>query len=401
MLAVTRYLEGIDWGLVAKIDKLEAFTPLENLKYVTIINGILVGIMVIIASLIIGKSISNPIQKLMAASKNISQGKFDNPISIIGGSEEIKELSNQLDNMRQNIHYTNNHLNDLVDERTQKLEKAIVELKDNQEALKESNKNLLLVNEKLSIQSKSQMEFINITAHELRTPIVPIITLTELLYSIIKKENETQKKSPSKENEKKQEFLKVIRRSCYRLYRITEDILDVTKIESQTLKLNKERIELSEVIGNVVNDYNEIKNEKRYGSDQVRIVYEPSKDIILVNADKGRLNQLLSNLLDNALKFTKEGNIIIAAKKQKDDEVIVSIKDSGTGIDPEILPRLFTKFASTKSEQRGTGLGLYICKNITEAHGGRMWAEDNPEGGSTFYFSLSIVKSDKIEESEK
>ena len=399
VLAVTRYLESIDWGLVTKIDKLEAFIPLENLKYVTIINGILVGILVIIASLIIGKSISNPIQKLMAASKNISQGKLDKSISIIGGSEEIKELSYQLDNMRQNILYTNNHLNDLVDERTQKLKKGVVELKDKEEALKESNKNLLLVNEKLSIQSKSQMEFINITAHELRTPIVPIITLTELLYSKIKKENKTQKKNPSKENEKKQEFLEVILRNCYRLYRIAEDILDVTKIESQTLKLNKEMIELNEIIRNVVNDFNEIINKKRYGSDQVRIVYEPSKDIILVNADKGRLNQLLSNLLDNALKFTKEGNIIIAAKKRKDDEVIVSIKDSGIGINPEILPQLFTKF-STKSEQ-GTGLGLYICKNITEAHGGRMWAEANPEGGSTFYFTLSIVKSDKIEESEK
>ena len=129
-------------------------------------------------------------------------------------------------------------------------------------------------------------------------------------------------------------------------------------------------------------------------------MYESSKDIILVNADKGRLNQVFSNLLDNALKFTKEGNIIIAAKKQKDDEVIVSIKDSGTGIDPEILPRLFTKFATTKSES-GTGLGLYISKNIIEAHGGKMWAEENPEGGSTFYFTLPMVKSDKIEESEK
>ena len=399
VLAVTRYLEGVDWGLVTKIDKLEAFTPLENLKYVTIINGILVGILVIIASLIIGKSISNPIQKLMAASKNISQGKFDKSISIIGGSAEIKELSNQLDNMRQNILYTNNHLNDLVDERTQKLKKGVVELKDKEEALKESNKNLLSVNEKLSLQSKSQMEFVNITAHELRTPMMPIITLTETLYSKIKKENKTQKKNPSKENEKKQEFLEVILRNCYRLYRITEDILDVTKIESQTLKLNKEMIELNEIIRNVVNDFKKIINEKRYGSIQVRIVYEPSKDIILVNADKGRLNQLLSNLLDNALKFTKEGNIIIAAKKQKDDEVIVSIKDSGTGINPDILPRLFTKFA-TKSEQ-GTGLGLYISKNITEAHGGRIWAEGNPEGGSTFYFTLSIVKSDKIEESGK
>ena len=125
--------------------------------------------------------------------------------------------------------------------------------------------------------------------------------------------------------------------------------------------MNKERIELNEIIRNVVNDYNEIKNKKRYGSDQVRIVYEPpSKDIILVNADKGRLNQLLSNLLDNALKFTKEGNIIIATKKQKDDEVIVSIKDSGTGINPEILSRLFTKFATTNLN-RGYRIGtIYL-----------------------------------------
>ncbi len=370
--------------------ELEAFTPLENLKYVTIINGILVGILVIIVSLIIGKSISNPIQKLMVASKNMGQEKFDNPISIIGGSEEIKELSNQLDSMRQNIFYTNNHLNDLVDERTQKLEKAIVELKDKEEALKESNKNLLLVNEKLSLQSKSQMEFVNTTAHELRTPIMPIITLTELLYSIIKKENKTQKKNPSKENEKKQEFLEVILRNCYRLYQITEDILDVTKIESQTLKLNKEMIELNEIIRNVVNDFKKIINEKRYGSVQVRIVHEPSKDIILVNADKGRLNQLLSNLFDNALKFTKEGNIIIAAKKQKDDKVVVSIKDSGIGINSEILSQLFTKF-STKSEQ-STGLGLYICKNIAEAHGGRIWAEGNPEGWIYFLFYFVYSK---------
>jgi signal transduction histidine kinase len=152
-------------------------------------------------------------------------------------------------------------------------------------------------------------------------------------------------------------------------------------------------IELNKIIRNVVNDFKKIINEKRYGSVQVRIAYEPSKDIILVNADKGRLNQLLSNLLDNALKFTREGNIIIAAKKRKDDEVIVSIKDSGIGINPEILPQLFTKF-STKSEQ-GTGLGLYICKNIAEAHGGRIWAEGNPEGGSTFYFTLSIVNLTK------
>jgi signal transduction histidine kinase len=116
-----------------------------------------------------------------------------------------------------------------------------------------------------------------------------------------------------------------------------------------------------------------------------------------VNVDKARIIQVLSNLLGNALKFTKEGNIFISIKKINEEQVNVSIKDSGTGIDQEILPRLFEKFA-TKSDE-GTGLGLYISKNIVEAHGGKIWAENNSDGrGSTFYFTLPISNSHKTEE---
>jgi len=389
VLAVTRYLENLGWGLVVKMDKVEAFAPLENLKYVTILSGILVGVAIIITSTFLGNSISGPIQKLRDIMNELAQGKFDSKIDV-KGTQEIEDLAKQLEVMRFNISNTNTHLNELVKERTKKIENTISELKEKEEALEESNKNLLLANEKLSLQSKIQRDFINITAHELRTPIVPIITLTELLYNKITKENKTQKKNLSKESEKKQEFLQVILRNCYRLHRLTEDILDVTKIESQTLKLNKERVQLNEIIMNVVNDYKDIISKKRYGSDKIRIVYEPSKDNTFVNADKVRLSQVLSNLLDNALKFTKEGNIIITTKKLKEnEEIMVSIKDSGTGIDPEILPQLFTKFA-TKSEQ-GTGLGLFISKNIIEAHGGIMRGENNSESnGSTFYFTLPI-----------
>lgn len=388
VLAVTRYLENLGWGLVVKMDKVEAFAPLENLKYVTILSGILVGVAIIITSTFLGNSISGPIQKLRDIMNEVAQGKFDSKIDV-KGTQEIEDLAKQLEVMRFNISNTNTHLNELVKERTKKIENTISELKEKEEALEESNKNLLLANEKLSLQSKIQRDFINITAHELRTPIVPIITLTELLYNKITKENKTQK-NLSKESEKKQEFLQVILRNCYRLHRLTEDILDVTKIESQTLKLNKERVQINEIIGNVLNDYKDIISKKRYGSDKIRIVYELSKDNTFVNADKVRLSQVLSNLLDNALKFTKEGNIIITTKKLKEnEEIMVSIKDSGTGIDPEILPQLFTKFA-TKSEQ-GTGLGLFISKNIIEAHGGIMRGENNSESnGSTFYFTLPI-----------
>ncbi|HEU5461418.1 MAG TPA: ATP-binding protein [Nitrososphaeraceae archaeon] len=393
VLAVTRYLENLGWGLVVKMDKVEAFAPLENLKYVTILSGILVGIAIIIASKFLGNSVSKPIQKLRDIMNEVAHGKYDTKIDI-KGPEEIEELAKQLDVMRNNISNTNTHLNELVKERTEKIENAMSNLKEKEEALEESNKNLIVANEKLSLQSKIQRDFINITAHELRTPIVPIITLTELLYSKIEKENKAQK-TLSKENQKKQEFLQVILRNCYRLYRLTEDILDVTKIESQTFKLNKEIVELNEIIENVVNDYKEIISKKRYGSDQIRIVYELSEENIFVNADKGRVTQVLSNILDNALKFTQEGDIIIKIKKIKEkEEIMVSIKDSGTGIDPEILPQLFNKFA-TKSEQ-GTGLGLFISKNIIEAHGGIMVGENNSgNNGSTFYFTLPIWKPTK------
>jgi len=402
VLAVTRYLEGVDLGLISKIDKVEAFAPLEKLEYLTIISGILVAILVIIVSLIIGKSISNPIQKLNNASKDISQGKFDNPIRITRGSDEIKELSKQLDIMRQNIHYTNNHLNELVKERTQKLEKTITELKEKEEVVKTINKQLVSANNELTIHDKMQKEFINIAAHELRTPIMPILGLSELLYNKV-----INKKGSSLKQETLKEHLQIIVRNSYRLQKLVEAVLDVTKLESRIFKLNTELVELNEVIANVVIDFeNIIKNKKHDNDDKnknnVKIIYEPNRNNkIFVNVDKTRLIQVISNILDNALKFTQGGFIIITTRitnKEKDtnnDKVIVMIKDSGIGIDNEILPRLFTKFA-TKSDQ-GTGLGLFIAKKIIEAHGGKIWAQNNTNGiGSTFYFTLPIVKISEI-----
>jgi signal transduction histidine kinase len=417
VLAVTRYLEDVDLGLISKIDKIEAFAPLEKLKYLTIINGILVAILVIVVSLIIGKSISNPIQKLNDASKDISQGKFDNPIRITTGSDEIEELTKQLDKMRQNIHYINNHLNEVVNERTEKLEKTIAELKEKEEAVETINKQLVSANNELSIQDKIQKEFINVAAHELRTPIMPILGLSELLYNKVL----NKKGNNNLNQETLQEYLQIIVRNSHRLHRLVEAVLDVTKIESRVFKLNTELVELNEVIANVVTDFENSLENKSHGhggggdddddgnNNKVKIIYvSNNRNKIFVNADKIRLTQVIFNLLDNASKFTKEGFIIITTRittnKEKADDgnnnnnnnnVIVIIKDSGIGIDNEILPRLFTKFA-TKSDH-GTGLGLFIVKNIIEAHGGRIWAENNSNGiGSTFYFTLPIAKTSEI-----
>jgi two-component system, OmpR family, sensor histidine kinase VicK len=248
-------------------------------------------------------------------------------------------------------------------------------------------------NEKLQEADKVQREFINIAAHELRTPIVPILNLAELLYSKVK-EHQLQQGEVQEEEEQK-EMLEIILRNANRLHQLTEDILDVTRIESNTLKLRKEKFNLNDAILSVVEGYREqIKN------DNVKVMYDGRGGITLVEADRRRLTQVVSNLLNNALKFTEEGAVTVTTTiERKGDrdgggEVIVSVKDTGSGIDPELMPRLFTKFA-TKSYQ-GTGLGLFIAKSIIEAHSGKMWAENNNNSdrkhkGATFYFTLPVV----------
>ena len=233
--------------------------------------------------------------------------------------------------------------------------------------------------EQLKINDKMQKEFINIAAHELRTPVQPILSLSEILQSDISN------------NAKQQEFLDAIVRNAKRLQRLTENILDITRIESHSLELRKERFSLNENIINVINDMNKQAVLHNNNNKTVSILFEPKQDII-VQADKVRIYGVISNLLKNAIHFTNEGTIHIAAAEKMDyNEVIVSVKDTGEGIDPEIFPRLFTKF--TTSSVTGTGLGLFISKSIVEAHGGKIWAQNNPDGiGATFYFSLPLSK---------
>ncbi|HKG89464.1 MAG TPA: ATP-binding protein [Nitrososphaeraceae archaeon] len=243
--------------------------------------------------------------------------------------------------------------------------------------LKKANKKLVSAYEQLKVHDKMQRDFINVAAHELRTPIQPILGLTDALRSKIK---ETEK----------QEILDVVIRNAKRLHRLTEDILDVTRIESHTLELQKKRFNLKDILSNLIQDYRSSQIERKNNNNEqdLKIVYESKDDTIFVHADMERITQVISNLINNSLKFTKSGKISVTSEK-KDGHAIVSVKDTGTGIEPEIMPKLFSKFAS-KSYQ-GTGLGLFICKSIIEAHGGKIWAENNSDGkGAIFAFSLPI-----------
>jgi signal transduction histidine kinase len=211
-----------------------------------------------------------------------------------------------------------------------------------------------------------QREFINVAAHELRTPTQAIIGYSDLFYL---------------RPESREEAIKAITRNAERLETLTRDILDVTRIEGHRLDLNKEKFDISEVVASAIED-----TRRRVDDSNIKFEYSPRK--VLVEADRMRISQVLSNLLSNAVKFTKQGTVYISADN-KDGQLIVSVKDTGSGIDPEIISRLFTKF-TTKS-QTGTGLGLFISKSIIEAHGGRIWAENNKDGkGATFTFRLPL-----------
>jgi signal transduction histidine kinase len=297
-----------------------------------------------------------------------------------------------------------------------------MEVKRRTKELDESNKQLALANEQLTMHDKMQKEFINVAAHELKTPIQPIISLAEHLKNSRKLDPRAESmydktgEGQSQKQRQQDELIDVIIRNARRLRRLAENILDVTKIETQSLLIKKEHFDLNNLIINIITDFgNQIARENKdikltFVSNGT-LVENEFTDKIFVHADKDRISQVISNLINNAVKCTKAGTITIVVDGRKEhdlsndaesQEVIVSVKDTGSGVDPEILPRLFTKFA-TKS-QSGTGLGLFISKNIIESHGGKIWLEDGNgqnnnnnynkgitgNNGAIFSFSLPI-----------
>jgi signal transduction histidine kinase len=246
----------------------------------------------------------------------------------------------------------NRRLSEIVKLKTAELERANLSLQQAVDQVKDHD--------------RMQREFINVAAHELRTQTQAIIGYSDLFY--LRPEN-------------REEAIKAIARNAERLESLTRDILDVTRIEGHRLDLNKERFDISEVIASAIDD-----TKRRLEDSNIKFEYTPSK--IAVDADRMRISQVISNLLSNAVKFTKQGTVYISADNE-DGQTIVSVKDTGSGIDPEIMPRLFTKF--TSKSQTGTGLGLFISKSIVEAHGGRIWAENNKDRkGATVSFRLPL-----------
>src|SRR5688572_11544775 len=312
--------------------------------------------------LYIVRKLLKPIFDLTTATTEVKRGNLNVTVKSKGHDDELSVLTESFNAMVTSIKNYIKKQNELKKE----IEKA---------------------NEELKYRDKLKDEFINVAAHELRNPIQPILGLSELL------------RDRATDIVKDEEILDIIIRNSKRLLKLTEDVLDVAKIESGNLTLNKEEFNLKEMIAEILREYEQkmIQNKK-----DVKLSYEyhNNDEMFIVEGDRNRLCQVISNLLNNAIKFTDEGSITILVERKKDNmdnnEIVISIKDTGTGIDSEILPKLFTKFATKPTTEGGTGLGLFISKSIVEMHGGKIWATNNnvdneiESKGSTFAFTLPI-----------
>jgi len=219
-------------------------------------------------------------------------------------------------------------------------------------------------------------EFINIASHEMRTPIQSILTHAEFLYN-----------RPEKYTK---EYAQTIFRNAMRLQTLCNNLLDVNRIERQTLKLKKEKFDLTEFMSHIVQDFKSSIENSLYNAKNVKLLFE-SVEKIVVEADKDRIYQVITNLIDNAFKFTEVGSIKITIERKDEKTAVITVKDTGSGIDPDIMSDLFSKFMTISV--KGTGLGLFVSKNIIQAHGGKIWAKNNSdEKGASFIFVIPIVQ---------
>ena len=349
---------GSNWSLILGISTEDAFRSVALLRNQFIVVAVIILSISTFLVFLFARSISRPIIKLRDVTNEVSKGNLGMKVDIQkSGGDELIQLSSSLENMRKTI------------------------LARTEEVLR--------ANEELNIKDRLKDEFINVAAHELRTPIQPILGLCEVLRSKIRKGS-----ARSSKNEEEEQLLDIIVKNAKRLRGVAQEILDVTRIESKGFDLNLESFDLVALLSNIVTDTTEqISKLER----NISITFEfegklerGGTNTIFVFADKEKITQVISNLLGNAVKFTKDGSISVKVSiNNENNEAVICIKDTGQGIDPSIVPHLFTKFSSKSFE--GIGLGLFIAKNIVQAHGGRIWAENDPDGkGAAFFFTLPI-----------
>jgi signal transduction histidine kinase len=334
--------------LLAEMDESEIYAPITQLRDQYVIIGAAIVFVVGIISFFVSSSISKPIVKLTNIAERISKGDLDIHIENTNTKNEVGRLSHSFKTMIFNLGELIRQVQDL-------------------------NQQLRLTNKELKMRDKMKDEFISIASHELKNPVQPILGFAYLA-----------KKGKIPHDEAWDGVLEHARR----LKRLATDILDVSKIESGSLNYKMEKIRINQVIREVV-DSLRINLQKG-----VLMETNLDRSDIEIRADKERIIQMLGNIIENAIKFTKQGTIRVSSQERPDlNKIEITISDTGGGIDYDILPKLFGKFVTMSVKEgmeHGTGLGLFIAREIVTSHGGEINAYNNNEGGATFKVTLPI-----------
>ena len=339
----------LGWKVFVDEPESIAFAAVRGTLWRTILIVLGFLLAAVALSILLARRLVRPIKRLQVAAEAIGAGAYDERIEL-GRRDELGALAGAFNVMAARVQELIGGLERTVAERTKQLERA----------------------------SKHKSEFLANMSHELRTPLNAILGFTQVL----------QQKLFGEVNDKQEEYLGDIHSSADHLLELINDVLDLSKVEAGQVELEKAHFSLREALERGV-----VMVRERAVKNGVQLTLEPNPEVDFVTADERRIRQVVFNLLSNAVKFTPQGGSIEVSSAQRNGEVLVSVADTGPGIAPEDLERIFEEFqqADIGSEQpEGTGLGLALSKKLIELHGGRIWVESQPGHGSTFTFTLPV-----------
>ena len=360
------YIPEMQWALLAEIDEAEAFVPIEKLRGVLLISGMMIIFFGIIIAIFVAKNISDPIRSLHKGTEIIGSGNLDYKVGT-DAKDEIGQLSMAFDRMTKDLKKTTISIDEL--------NKEITERKKYEEVLRRAN-------EEMKELDKMKSDFVSDVSHELRSPMTSIKGYTDIILMGI----------AGKINRQQREFLTTVKKNVDRLTRLINDLLDISRLEAKRIKLNLQTLNIPDLIQSVVKNY-QVEARAR----KISLKTDLPKKFPLLRADSDRIKQVLTNLVNNALKFTAPHGKVILGFQEKKKEALFWVTDTGPGIARKDLSTIFEKFQQLgKEEKKATGLGLAIAKELVELHKGRIWIKSKRGKGSTFYFTLP-KKSSKSE----
>ncbi|MBW2058948.1 MAG: HAMP domain-containing protein [Deltaproteobacteria bacterium] len=380
--------ERLSMRAVVGVSESEWAERLASLKRAAILLALVVVAIGILATLLVTQITLRPIRELVAATQRIARGELDEPVRI-ASSGEVRDLCEALNGMAVKLQHSRSKLEEYsrtlekkVEDRTQELEERVRELSDSRmatlnilEDVKEAKTELERVNQELLALDEMKSKFIGTISHELKTPFTAIKANIDFILS-------------GKEGELPQnliQYLVTIQRNTNRVRKIMEDFLNVAQIHSGRKHLEPEDLDLAVAVREYLAEMGPIDRKFK-----VRVDI-PSG--ISVFADPNRLHDVYVNLLLNALKFSPEGGEIRISARPYNGQILSEVSDQGVGIPADKLERIFEEFFQIdRKKYGGTGLGLSIVKGIIHEHGGKIWVDSRPGGGSTFFFTLPTGK---------